>query len=374
MRPSWREEDMHRAVSLCLIIILVLAYLLRGDVHIIAMLAMVGALIILNGIYDLILRRKVEIRCRVDGAVRKRSARIDVVVQNHSRLPIPFLSGRIRVENTYTGESSVTGFTVPLAPMGENLVAPEVEAFSCGKYTLTVDRIRLRDIFGIFAIPAGTEDHCNFTVVPELFETSVEYDLMESETFDNETYSPYKKGQDRSEVFQIREYKEGDPLNQIHWKLTSKLDKPVVKDPSLPISRSMAIVFDKSDPGTVPASVAEAMAEMLVSVGEHLIEEGLTFRLMWNDTEMRTVHTRDIQFEDEFAEAIPRLLTGRIAKNEENLAQLQGLLGGSIDASHVIYICPSDRVLPDEVLGSAKATKLMADTPGYRDEYREIHL
>ncbi len=40
-----------------------------------------------------------------------------------------------------------------------------------------------------------------------------------------------KAGFDPSETFSIRDYKEGDRMKSIHWKLSYKLDRIMVRDP-----------------------------------------------------------------------------------------------------------------------------------------------
>ena len=50
-------------------------------------------------------------------------------------------------------------------------------------------------------------------------------------------YSAYRSGSDMSEVFGIREYREGDSIRNIHWKLTGKCDDIMIKLPSLPVGK-----------------------------------------------------------------------------------------------------------------------------------------
>lgn len=46
---------------------------------------------------------------------------------------------------------------------------------------------------------------------------------------DSDRFSLYKKGDDPSEIFDIRDFKDGDRFQQIHWKLSSKTGHYMVK-------------------------------------------------------------------------------------------------------------------------------------------------
>ena len=54
---------------------------------------------------------------------------------------------------------------------------------------------------------------------------------------DSDRFSTYKKGDDPSEIFDIREYADGDKIQRIHWKLSSKTGDLMVKEGSLPLMK-----------------------------------------------------------------------------------------------------------------------------------------
>ena len=71
-----------------------------------------------------------------------------------------------------------------------------------------------------------------------------------------------KKGSDYSETFQLREYVPGDSIKQIHWKLSEKLDKLVVREASLPVQKSTLVFWDKYAENGFSPEEADAMAEV----------------------------------------------------------------------------------------------------------------
>lgn len=87
------------------------------------------------------------------------------------------------------------------------------------------------------------EAKCRFYVIPKLREVPVKIPAPRlSEAEESSLFSKVKPGDDPSEIFDIREYHEGDKIHRIHWKLSSKRNTYMVKDFSLPISTSTCIL------------------------------------------------------------------------------------------------------------------------------------
>lgn len=63
---------------------------------------------------------------------------------------------------------------------------------------------------------------------------------------DGEKYSDIVPGNDRSEIFTIDKYREGDNIRDIHWKLSLKTDEFMVKTYSMPICNEVNVFVDST--------------------------------------------------------------------------------------------------------------------------------
>ena len=97
-----------------------------------------------------------------------------------------------------------------------------------GYYELGEIEVNIQDVFGIYKLKRKIRSKTSLLVYPETVDlssfiiTAVEQSgelLVEDPAF-----------QDRSRISSLRNYREGDSVKSIHWKLSAKLDHLVIKD------------------------------------------------------------------------------------------------------------------------------------------------
>ncbi|MBQ7896184.1 MAG: DUF58 domain-containing protein, partial [Oscillospiraceae bacterium] len=196
-------------------------------------------------------------------------------------------------------------------------------------------------------------------------------------------YSPHKPGWDVSEIFQIRDYVEGDSLRQIHWKLSGKMDRLVVRDPSLPVMRSLLLFWDRSNTALSNESM-DAQAETVASLCRTLLDNSIVFTIGWNEpAEQRCVLNAVNSMEDVVA-MMPRMLS--LQGTETGLtgaALLVEALNGN-RFSRIIYVSDSPDEAIEALRGQSEISMLIcgAGAPGavcfdeenYREQLSELIL
>ena len=133
---------------------------------------------------------------------------------------------------------------------------------NCGYTEIKAEKIYLTDFFGFipYKVKSFASSEAKCTVLPDTFDMTLVFDNMPIAIDDSESYSPDKKGSDYSETFQLREYVPGDSIKQIHWKLSEKLDKLIIREASLPVQRSTLVFWDKySENGFLPKESGEQL-------------------------------------------------------------------------------------------------------------------
>lgn len=176
--------------------------------------------------------------------------------------------GELRCENRLTGETA----RFPLRGAQEL----RVKAAHCGTLRLRAE-VYAEDAFGLWrsrALPCKEEF---VTAEPELFLPRVTLSENTTVISEGERYSQTKPGSDPSETFGVREYLPGDPIRQIHWKLSQKTDATMLRELGLPVvNRTLLVLRNvRAERETVTPEASDAMAEVFLSVSHALVNDGL---------------------------------------------------------------------------------------------------
>ena len=160
----------------------------------------------------------------------------------------PFIAtGVVRVvlefRNALYGKSIVQELRIP-STRKKSRYEIEYHPQSCGEEHIICREIVLYDVFGITSVRLTPMTEQIVVVVPQ----SVPIQLLErtasSGNSEGEQNDYRKRGNDSSEVFDLREYRAGDDARAIHWKLSSKLDKLVVKEAGYSTHFDTIVLFD----------------------------------------------------------------------------------------------------------------------------------
>ena len=284
------------------------------------------------------LRKKLEVGIEAALSLRKGDeATITVKLSN----PTIFAALRVRcdvvVQNQLNRETLKYHIHTWAAPKKTQKCGLRVASEYCGRLRVWVPQVVLYDCFGIFGIRCKCNAVTHMTVQAETFEPNVILVPNPSATDDSESYSQERPGADLTETFQLREYVPGDSPRQIHWKLTNKFDKLIVRDPGLPISKNVLVFWERTGESGDP-NLIDAQAEVIISLCRSLVDMGIQFTVGWNDTDRNLCITHRIREMDEFVGIIPRLLRATGAKEGMSGAGLLIQTRSEELCAHMVYI------------------------------------
>ncbi len=209
------------------------------------------------------LTMRVRVFLQEDEAVARARKGMSLPLRVEARTPWPLPSGQVRlrltVKNTLTGAlcQEWLMLTVGKKPL---LVEHALHSGACGLVTCDITKVRACDLLGLFSLPVrlGGQKGCSAFFYPAVYAPAVSVQPRRSPDSEGERYSLTKPGDDLTELFGLREYRPGDRLSRIHWKLSQKTGRTLVKEPSLPLSDSLLLFLDVNGGG--------AQADVLLDV------------------------------------------------------------------------------------------------------------
>ena len=115
-----------------------------------------------------------------------------------------------------------------LAPFSRHDLEFKIELFYRGVYDVGVSSIKISDLLGLFTYTVYPPEKKTILVKPRIMQkySSDEITVKINEGEQSKEYND--SGND--EVVNIREYVYGDSFRKIHWNLSSKLDKLMIKE------------------------------------------------------------------------------------------------------------------------------------------------
>lgn len=199
--------------------------------------------------------------------LRARSAKVFVVPMLRTRFIIrnDFSGDKLRCSKVFCG-SFAKPFEIEDAHITRH----------CGNVDILPRRCFVCDFSGMFFIPLRLHGAASVTVVPDPVCPSV---LPEIENARVLGFRP-KPGGGFSDYYEVRSYQDGDSLKNIHWKLSGKYDELMVREPSLPVLRTLAVRLElTADPG-----LNDDILARFVYAAEHLAEANKDFLCLTPDS------------------------------------------------------------------------------------------
>ncbi len=284
------------------------------------------------------LRKHLRVRVEAPGAVRKGDeAGFTVCLDDPTLLPAVRVCCRVTTENQLNGECCTQKVMLWALPKRERRAALRLESEYCGRIRISVEKVVLYDCFGLIGIRCQCTAKAHVTVQPDTFPIRVGLLPTPDSPEDSDSYSQERPGGDLTETFQIREYVPGDSMRQIHWKLSGKFDRLIVRDPALPITRSVLVFWERTGQSG-SAKRIDAQAETVVSLCRSLADAGIQFSLGWNDTERNVCVLHEICGMEDLIGVIPRLLSAAGKKDGIGGATLLVQTRPDALCGHMAYI------------------------------------
>lgn len=248
----------------------------------------------------------------------------------------PCISGRIRarltVENTLTGQQEEEHFTFT-ASSNPQVLEHQLSSPTCGQVVCRLDKLWVSDYLGIFSLPLGRRRRQEAAVFFWPSVAGVDLAVQEGNMPDaqGERYSQRKPGDDPTELFALREYREGDRLSRIHWKLSQKMGKPLVKELGLPIADHLFFLLDLNGTGVEADTLLDAFA----TLSHFLAERETAHRVGYWDTRGNRLRCLEISQPEDLLPVWREILSS------QGLAPLPALEGEALPAgvSHCLYLC-----------------------------------
>ncbi|MBR0424509.1 MAG: DUF58 domain-containing protein [Clostridia bacterium] len=184
-------------------------------------------------------------------------------------LPLDCLLIRIEEQNLFT-EETPNRRSVRIDNLTEKEKRIRVSTEQLGNIRCAVRSAWAFDYLGFFAFPIRKPNAVAFTVLP-----SPAAPVPDPILIDASEQVSKPKPQGYSEEHELRPYRAGDSINLIHWKLTSKFDDPIIREPQEMLRKHIILAIDLPD----SYAAQENLLDQLRYLSDALLAEQIPFGL-----------------------------------------------------------------------------------------------
>lgn len=254
-------------------------------------------------------------------AEKNKKVPIQIAVSNKSRLfCIPFQL-RVIVTNYFTGEENNCKLDAMVQPGKCEKMSMEFISKNCGDIDIQCAYVLVYDWLYVLKRKRKLNLTKKVEILPECHLIMTEITRATREfVADSELYSDSEKGDDLSEIYQIREYKEGDSIHDIHWKLSAKNNELLLKEHARPLGCVVLIWLDLCNHQIIKKNkrqkrrlgkqnnVPITSIEIAASLSLSLVEEQCVHMVAWYEEKNQRIVKKRICDEENIYELLNRLL------------------------------------------------------------------
>lgn len=203
---------------------------------------------------------------------------VAIHIDSRSRIPLPLITLNMTEQNI-TVDSKATNTYIQLNDCINTIISVPLYSQHVGCVEVSLDKIRVYDYLGLFCIPVTKPGERSVYILPH-FITPEPFPILPKDKACGKGQKP-KPGGGFAEDYDLRNYREGDPLNSIHWKLSSKLDQLIIREPLISEKGKIYICLNLyGEP-----DIIDNILGQVFYISHLLLKKMIEFNICWYDTD-----------------------------------------------------------------------------------------
>lgn len=174
----------------------------------------------------------VEISCEIvrGSVVAGEDCPAVINVSSGRRFPWGQIRLQAQMENMLFGDRFTGVLRIPFAAGDSVRFQIPWDCVNCGNVKVRLSGGRCQDMLGLFSFPVSGVKKCEFDIYPVRISEITDAGQAEQMRAGGNASDPEKKGTAATDVQGIREYAPGDMAGNIHWKVSEKMDRLMVRE------------------------------------------------------------------------------------------------------------------------------------------------
>ena len=125
---------------------------------------------------------------------------------------------------------------------------------------------------------------------------------------ESEEYADDRSGDDNTEIYEIREYRNGDRMQKVHWKVSAKQDDLYIKEYSYPLGAGVLILLEGTKSERGRKQNIPQFLQGVISLSMAMVDKKCPHYIAWQKKDEQFIQRRLIKDEESFYQFLPEFL------------------------------------------------------------------
>ncbi len=218
-------------------------------------------------------------------AERGQEVPLELVVDNPGRFPAARETVYLKYKRSGSRRTEKLKLHVFTGKKGSVRFSNKISGFSSGSYYFEKAVAVWYDPLGLLRLQKSISLHERLDIMPEIYSVGVTVsEPVRNFMGESDVYDSIHSGEDASEIFQLREFREGDKLKDIHWKLSAKEDEWIVRENGKPIACAVVLLIDFAEAKKKHQEKRDVLLSLAASISFALVENKCPHYAAWFST------------------------------------------------------------------------------------------
>ena len=238
---------------------------------------------------------------------QQEAAHLAITLENEGVFPLINVFAKIVISNFYDNEKYEYWVDFNVRGCKEATVELEPTSEVCALLTVECKEIYVMDYLKMYkGKPISVDVQGQCYVFPREMELNLNNALGQN---DEEEDEKEVIGEDVSEIVDVREFRPGDRMSRIHWKLSTKCDELMVKEYGPELGSKIVVGIDLWLEEEYEK--LDGILVTLYSIGKTMVKNGRLFTLKWYDGYTNSYKERGIDSNYALEEAFKDILSSK---------------------------------------------------------------
>ena len=349
-----------------------LIYIFTNTYYTLTLLAVCVVMPVISLVLMLIAGREIAIELELPQTAEKKAASLTYRISNPGRYPVARITFQIRLENQMTGAFRERRVSATAGSRETVTAELSLQNSKVGTVVVSTNKIRVYDAFGLFVFRKSDLPDQAVIIYPDMRNVEEHMENPVENIGDGSRYSPDRPGQDVSEIFALREYVPGDEIRKIHWKLSGKTDRTMVRDFSLPLNYSVFLLLELTRGSE---ELVDAQVEIFLALSRTLLENGISHNMGWYDAAEERFNVEELDDFEELELAAAGVLSSYAVEESGAALDFYSASGYRSRSSILLYVVTepkTDKIAELEVYQRMKTILIYEDETAAKAAAQEI--